>query len=344
MKNFIIFLSLLGVVFSSSAGISLAYDATGIWNYTESNLQHNCPLTPYDLGNGELGILQTGSSSFLGIADDWSNQGSVSGATYTITDSWCDVYDSTLVSIDSAVSFTLTSSTAGSGSVNFTATWSGGSCSGSHQLTISRPTPVTPVHDATGRWNFTLSNISYNCGDGPEQISGYFDVTQTDNKITAVDNLGHEHNGFVNGTQYSVLRSYLQNGGRTTDWARVTLSSATQGAGEAGFVWDDDSDNCSGNGYISMNKVTHTITASAGPGGSISPSGSVSVEQGTTQYFWFTPDKGYMVVSILLDGELYEAKNWPGCYIENVDADHTLKVIFERIRVMPWIPLLLLDD
>ena len=89
---------------------------------------------------------------------------------------------------------------------------------------------------------------------------------------------------------------------------------------------------------------THTITAYAGPGGSISPSGPVSVEHGATQYFWFTPDPGYMVVSILFDEILYEARRWPGAFIEDVDADYTLKVIFERIGAIPGIPLLLLDE
>ena len=193
MKKLIVFLSVLGIAFLSNAVISLAYDATGVWNYHESNLQHDCPQTPYALKDGEVIILQTGSSSFLGYEkDDWSSQGSVSGAIYTVTDSWCDWYDDTEVTINSTISFTLTSPTAGNGSTHFDAHWSGGTCSGSHQFTISKPTPVTPLHDATGRWNFTLSHIQidYDCGPGPGKTTGYFDVTQDGNKITAVDDLG----------------------------------------------------------------------------------------------------------------------------------------------------------
>ena len=128
--------------------------------------------------------------------------------------------------------------------------------------------------------------------------------------------------------------------------ALLTELNTPQGNGTAEFVWDDNCYDCGGSWSISITKEvsTYTITASAGPGGSISPSGDVSVEPGATQYFWFTPDSGYVVVSILYDGILYEARNWPGAYIENVGADHTLKVIFERIKAMPWIPSLLLDD
>jgi len=202
------------------------------------------------------------------------------------------------------------------------------------------------VYDATGKWTFNQSNFSHNCDSATTpRSSGYFEVTQTGNRITAVDDRGDQYSGFVNGTEYAVVRSYVSGAGRNTDWVIITLSSGTQGSGTANFVWDDDCEDCSGSWSISVTKVipAHTITASSGPGGSISPSGAVSVEHGATQYFWFTSDPGYMVVSVLYDETLYEARNWPGAYIENVDADHTFKVLFERIRAMPWIPLLLLD-
>jgi hypothetical protein len=40
---------------------------------------------------------------------------------------------------------------------------------------------------------------------------------------------------------------------------------------------------------------------------------------------------------------IIEARNWPGSYIQSVIADHAFRVIFERIRAMPWIPMLLLE-
>jgi hypothetical protein len=56
------------VVFSSSAVISLAYDATGIWNYSEHDPQTTCP-DEYVLEDGKMGIFQTGST-FLVVDDD----------------------------------------------------------------------------------------------------------------------------------------------------------------------------------------------------------------------------------------------------------------------------------
>ena len=48
----------------------------------------------------------------------------------------------------------------------------------------------------------------------------------------------------------------------------------------------------------------YTITASAGSGGSISPSGEVSVNHGGSQTFAITPDAGYHVADVLVDGSL----------------------------------------
>jgi hypothetical protein len=49
--------------------------------------------------------------------------------------------------------------------------------------------------------------------------------------------------------------------------------------------------------------VTHTITASAGAGGSIAPQGNVPVAQGGDVTFTITPDAGYSVAEVLVDGK-----------------------------------------
>jgi hypothetical protein len=70
----------------------------------------------------------------------------------------------------------------------------------------------------------------------------------------------------------------------------------------------------------------YTITANAGPGGSISPEGSLSVNQGSTITFTFIPDSGYGVAELLVDGD---AKNITTSYtFSNVSSDHTIEVNF----------------
>ena len=57
-------------------------------------------------------------------------------------------------------------------------------------------------------------------------------------------------------------------------------------------------------GYITVTAVpiSHTITASAGGGGTIAPSGAVIVNEGGSQTFTITPNTGFSTASVLVDG------------------------------------------
>ena len=72
----------------------------------------------------------------------------------------------------------------------------------------------------------------------------------------------------------------------------------------------------------------YTIEATAGTGGSISPSGNISVREGADQTFTITPDKGYAVANVKIDGESIGAvKSYT---FENVSKAHTIEVIFVK--------------
>ena len=72
----------------------------------------------------------------------------------------------------------------------------------------------------------------------------------------------------------------------------------------------------------------YTIEATAGAGGSISPSGNISVREGRDQTFTITPDKGYAVANVKIDGESIGAvKSYT---FENVSKAHTIEVIFVK--------------
>ena len=67
----------------------------------------------------------------------------------------------------------------------------------------------------------------------------------------------------------------------------------------------------------------YTIKATAGAGGSISPSGDVSVREGRDQTFTITPDKGYAVANVKIDGKSIGAvKSYT---FENVSRTHTIE-------------------
>ena len=72
----------------------------------------------------------------------------------------------------------------------------------------------------------------------------------------------------------------------------------------------------------------YTIKATAGAGGSISPSGNVSVCEGGDQTFTITPDKGYAVANVKIDGKSIGAvKSYT---FENVSSPHTIEAIFVK--------------
>ena len=319
-----------------------AFDGTGIWDYTETYKTNTCE-DPNTLESAKVAILQTGNTFILIDANsrDWATEGTVSDNTYTFLDTYCEGPGT----VSQTATFVLSSDTYGTGSVYWTYIEGGFSCTGNHNFTVSKQPQTAPVSDATGKWNFNQSGFMDNCGDFPTPpATGYLEVTQTGNKITATDNLGHQYNGFVDGNQYNVVRSYLpQGGGRTTEWGVVTLNSETQGSGKVWFAWDDDCDECWGNWNISLTKEvsvsTYTITANASAGGTISPAGGVTVVAGESQGFQITPASGYMISDVLVDNSSVGAVS--SYTFSDVSADHTISVIFKRIPFLSFLSLLL---
>ena len=77
----------------------------------------------------------------------------------------------------------------------------------------------------------------------------------------------------------------------------------------------------------------HTIRAISGLNGSISPSGWTSVRHGWDQTFAITPDKGYAVAKVLVDGKsVGSVKSYT---FKNVTKDHTIEVVFMKANGNP---------
>lgn len=87
--------------------------------------------------------------------------------------------------------------------------------------------------------------------------------------------------------------------------------------------------------------VGYTITASAEKGGSIAPNGSVHVNEGENQTFTITPDSGYRLKSIVVDGKEEAADeektrdssaqqgNIRHYTFSDVRVNHIIRVVFE---------------
>jgi type IV pilus assembly protein PilY1 len=75
--------------------------------------------------------------------------------------------------------------------------------------------------------------------------------------------------------------------------------------------------------------AAYTITASAGANGSIGPSGAVSVSCGSDQSFSITPDAGYAVLDVQIDGVSWGPL--PSHTFSNVTQNHSINATFSVI-------------
>ena len=225
---------------------------------------------------------------------------------------------------------------------------------GEARRSIQRPreTPLKRIQnpaifDATGTWQYTTSNASPSCnGTTRPPVSGTLSFTQTGTKVTAttlVNGEQVEYRGFLSGSTYTLIRSYLDNGGTASQVITVDLSNGGTGSGSCDWVWTNGvfGQGCGGLFDISMTRAALAVTASAGSGGSISPSGSVSVAYGGSQTFTITPNPGYRVRDVLVDGVSVGAvKSYT---FSNVQVAHTIEAFFTASRVTPLLQLLLGD-
>jgi hypothetical protein len=80
--------------------------------------------------------------------------------------------------------------------------------------------------------------------------------------------------------------------------------------------------------------IQYTLTASAGANGSISPSGSVLVDHGSSQAFTITPESGYMVDSVVVNGVNIGAVS--SYTFNNVTGSATINIHFGELPPNVW--------
>ncbi|MDR3118669.1 MAG: M12 family metallo-peptidase [Mediterranea sp.] len=121
-----------------------------------------------------------------------------------------------------------------------------------------------------------------------------------------------------------------------TSWTTTTNANITGLTGETTYKFHAYATTALGtiNGgvltFTTATAPTHTITASAGTNGSISPSGTVQVNHGSSQKFDLTPDTGYEIDQVLVDGVNNTAAVTSDSYtFSNITANHTISVTFK---------------
>lgn len=83
-------------------------------------------------------------------------------------------------------------------------------------------------------------------------------------------------------------------------------------------------------------KKTFAVTVTCGSGGSVSPNGKVEVKEGGTVSFTITPNDGYEVDKLIIDGlEVLPLESYT---FMNIDSDHTLYVTFKEKDGLLFLP------
>ncbi|TYB83809.1 MAG: formylglycine-generating enzyme family protein [Kosmotoga sp.] len=86
--------------------------------------------------------------------------------------------------------------------------------------------------------------------------------------------------------------------------------------------------------YVIFKLKTFIITATAGEGGSIVPSGEITVSYGSSESFEIIPDEGYAVDDVKVDGS--SIGEWTGTWwFHNIKDDHSIHASFKEIPSTP---------
>jgi len=121
-----------------------------------------------------------------------------------------------------------------------------------------------------------------------------------------------------------------------TSWMSITSGSSGTGNGTVAYSIVANAGTSSRSGALTIAGLpfnvteagvqTFTITASAETGGTISPTGSISVASGTNQAFSIAPNSGYTIAGVTVDGSPVGTVS--SYTFTNVMASHTIAASF----------------
>ncbi len=147
-------------------------------------------------------------------------------------------------------------------------------------------------------------------------------------------------NGSITGTSPQTV-DYGANGAEVTAVADVGYHFVSWSDGILTASRTDN--NVTGDITVTANFAinTYTIQANAGTGGSISPSGAVTVDEGANQAFNINPDPGYQINDVLVDGSSVGAV--ASYTFTDVTDNHTIAASFAVENQPPRIQSLTAD-
>ncbi len=320
---------------AEAASVTLGWDAaTGVSGYKiHRGTASGSYTTSIDVGNRTsytLSDLTSGSTYYFAVTayDTSSEQSGYSNEVSYAGGSSCTYSIS-----PSSASFT---SSGGTGTITVTAasgcTWS--ASTGVSWATISSGTSGT----GSGTVAYSVAANTGSSRTAAFSVAGQtFSISQAAATSTTTYTLTLTTAGTGSGTITSTPSGSVLPSGTA-----VTLKAAPD-AGSTFTGWGGDcafagtSTTCSGkmtrNIYVTANftrsstTASHTISAYAAYGGTISPSGSVSVTSGSGTSFTITPKRGFSIRYVLVDGVNVGAVS--SYTFSNVTANHSIRAYFK---------------
>lgn len=318
-------------------------------------------LTELERADGVL-LSSLGGTSFLIPAEN------LTAGVYVVSITVGSVTDACSIELQSNTTYTITAEVSGSGGKVSATTSSGTQSSSSISIDVKKGSSqiIKFIPDS----NYAVSKVTVNGNDVTSSVSNncytFTNVTSDQNLTVTFKSTGGPDNppgpgpGPGPSAKTHTITASAGTGGKISPSGEVKVND---GASQIFTVTPDK--NCEvdqvlvngkavslTDGKYTFTNVTsdqkisvtfkssetpgkaYTINASAGTGGSISPSGRVNVTEGTGVTFTVTVNKGYEIDKVLIDDK--EASLTDGKYtFKDVSADHTISVTFKEVSVEP---------
>ena len=176
---------------------------------------------------------------------------------------------------------------------------------GCYGVTSSNPSALRPGSGTSGPWTYNSPHTfetKFYCIDlagnrFPTNTSQYLSATRIVNPKTYIVSAAAGAGGSISPTSRSVAQGSATTF-TVTPQSGYQIASVTGCSGSrSGSTYTTGAITAACTVSASFSAVTHTVSATAGAGGSISPT-SRSVAQGSTTTFTVTPQSGYQIASV----------------------------------------------
>lgn len=208
----------------------------------------------------------------------------------------------------------------------------GGSISGANPQTVNQGGSGTEVTAVAGSgytfagWSDGITSAARTDSNVTADISVTANFEQITHTLTYAAGAGGTINGaspqsVIHGGSGTLVTAIPNSGYRFVDWSDGIQTAARTDTNVTADI----------NVTANFEQMTYAIDASAGSNGSISPLGLVSVNYNSSQTFTVSPDQGYEIEDVLVDGISVGAVSTYA--FNNVMATHTISAEFKLLVI-----------